>query len=71
MWINLDVINCISSTRTKIFFFKLTVTTHPSEVDKTKVLGVGGLGGLYPALHKFTKCHYNGTIYDNGDIVSC
>ena len=35
-----------------------------------KILGVGGLGGLYPALHKYAKCHYNGSDYDNGDIVS-
>jgi len=44
-------------------------TSHPSEVNADKIIGVGGLGGLYPALHKLSKCHYNGSIYDNGDIV--
>ena len=48
----------------------ITVTSHPSEINADKIIGVGGLGGLYPALHKLSKCHYNGSIYDNGDIVS-
>ena len=49
-----------------------TTTTQASseEVATDKILGVGGLGGLYPALHKYAKCHYNGSVYDNGDIVS-
>ena len=55
----------------KLFFcIWITVTSHPSEVNADKIIGVGGLGGLYPALHKLSKCHYNGSIYDNGEIVS-
>ena len=47
-----------------------TAQAFSEEVATDKILGVGGLGGLYPALHKYAKCHYNGSVYDNGDIVS-
>lgn len=46
-----------------------STSTQSSEIDPDKSIGVGGIGGLYPALHKYTKCHYNGSIYENGDIV--
>ena len=35
-----------------------------------KLLGVGGLGGLYPAVRKYAQCHHNGSNYEHGDKVS-
>ena len=37
--------------------------------EKSKLLGVGGLGGLYPAVRKYAQCHYNGSNYEHGDKV--
>merc|ERR1711963_249944 len=33
------------------------------------VLGVGGLGGLYPAVRHYATCHHNGPTYDHGDTL--
>ena len=45
-----------------------TQTTTRME-EKSKLLGVGGLGGLYPAVRKYAQCHYNGSNYEHGDKV--
>ena len=44
-------------------------STQPLEVHKG-VLGVGGLGGLYPAVRHYATCHHNGSTYDHGEAVS-
>ena len=40
------------------------------ENTSQELLGVGGLGGLYPAVRKYAQCHYNGSHYEHGDRVS-
>ena len=44
-------------------------STQPLEVHQG-VLGVGGLGGLYPAVRHYATCHHNGSTYDHGEAVS-
>ena len=44
-------------------------STKPLQVHQG-VLGVGGLGGLYPAVRHYATCHHNGSIYEHGEAVS-
>jgi len=43
-------------------------STQPLEVHQG-VLGVGGLGGLYPAVRHYATCHHNGSTYDHGEAL--
>jgi len=43
-------------------------TTKPLQVHQG-VLGIGGLGGLYPAVRHYASCHHNGSKYDHGEAL--
>merc|ERR1712083_749043 len=43
-------------------------STKPLQVHQG-VLGVGGLGGLYPAVRHYATCHHNGSIYEHGEAL--
>jgi len=43
-------------------------STKPLQVHQG-VLGVGGLGGLYPAVRHYAACHHNGSSYDHGESL--
>ena len=57
----------ISFTSLLLFAVPAEITT---QVTTKPFLGVGGLGGLYPKIRRYAKCHHNGSIYEHGEAVS-
>ena len=68
---NFLVFACSSSSQNDVGeCFVIFPDRDGSEAPIEGVMGVGGLGGLYPAVRRYAKCHHNGSTYEHGEAVS-